>query len=401
VARAAERIAAGEIGHKVYPASPREAARLAESFNHMSERLAAQVARLEEDHEQLRAILGGMVEGVIALDAEQRILFANDRAADLLEFTEAVGRKLWDVVRHRTILDLVRRCLVSDEPQNEELSLYGRANRSVLVHAVRLAGGRPRGAVLVIYDMSELRRLERLRQEFVANVSHELKTPLTVIKVCVETLLDEEALTGAPHARGFLEQVAEQSERLHRLIIDLLSLGRIEAGSETFDCQSVLVDAVAEACLERQRPRAEAKQQQLETLPSPSDLTAWVDEEALAEILENLVDNAVKYTPVRGTIQVRWWAENGWICLEVKDNGIGIPQQDLPRIFERFYRVDKARSRELGGTGLGLSIVKHLVQAMEGTVVATSQLGQGSSFVIRLPQQATTSDVKPLAVSRS
>jgi two-component system phosphate regulon sensor histidine kinase PhoR len=391
VTRAAERIAAGQYGQKVYTSAGGDMARLAQSFNYMSERLTGQVARLEEDHEQLRAILGGMVEGVVALDAEQRVLFANGRAAELLDFVapgrsaaDSVGRKFWDVVRQRSLLDLVQRCLTRDQPQQEELNLYGRSSRSVLVHAVRLPGAPPRGAVLVIHDTSELRRLERLREEFVANVSHELKTPLTVIKANVETLLDEEDLTESP-VRGFLEQIADQSERLHRLILDLLSLARIESGAETFLFQSVNVAEAASGCIERHRHRTEARQQSLEAMPSPAELQAWVDEEALAEILENLVDNAVKYTSPGGSIRVRWWSDNGETCLEVKDNGIGIPQQDLPRIFERFYRVDKARSRELGGTGLGLSIVKHLVQSMRGSIVATSQLGQGTSFIIRLP----------------
>lgn len=392
VTRAAERIAAGQYGQKVYTTSGGDMARLAHSFNYMSERLTGQVARLEEDHEQLRAILGGMVEGVVALDAEQRVLFANGRAAELLDFAapgrsgaEAVGRKFWDVVRQRPLLDLVQRCLTSDQPQQEELNLYGRASRSVLVHAVRLPGAPPRGAVLVIHDISELRRLERLRQEFVANVSHELKTPLTVIKANVETLLDEDSLKHSP-IRGFLEQIADQSERLHRLILDLLSLARIESGTETYLFQLVDVAEAAENCLERLRHRAESRQQTLEAMPSAPALQAWVDEEALAEVLENLVDNAIKYTPPAGVISVRWWSEDGWTCLEVKDNGIGIPQHDLPRIFERFYRVDKARSREVGGTGLGLSIVKHLVQAMQGSIRATSQLGQGTTFVVRLPR---------------
>jgi two-component system phosphate regulon sensor histidine kinase PhoR len=395
VANVAEEIAAGSYGKKVYPFEGGETGRLVSAFNNMSERLAAQMAGVEADREQLRAILGGMVEGVIALDPEQGVLFANRRAAQLLEFKfgDIVGRKLWEVVRHRMILDLVQRCLTHDDPQKEELSNFGRANRSMLVHAVRLARGHARGAIIVVHDTSDLRRLERLRQEFVANVSHELKTPLTVIKACVETLLDEDTLTATPHTRDFLQQIADQSERLHNLILDLLSLARIEAGSELFSYQLVNLADVAEACVQRHHLRAEARRQSLRTLPSPPELEAWVDEEATAEILDNLVDNALKYTQVEGSIRVRWWPEGEFACLEVKDDGIGIPEQDLPRIFERFYRVDKARSRELGGTGLGLSIVKHLVQAMGGNVAATSQLGQGSSFQVRLPRRPREDEI--------
>ena len=397
VTRAAEEIADGRFGQKVFTGAGggSEVGRLARTFNRMSDRLAGQIAQLEQEQQQLRAILGGMVEGVVALDAEQRILFANDRAGQLLDFavagftTEgAVGRKLWDVVRQRGLLDLVSKALTRPEPQRSEMNWNALASRSITVHAARLPGNPPRGAVLVVHDTSELRRLERLRQEFAANVSHELKTPLTVIKASVETLLEGGAADDPVHCRTFLERVAEQSERLHRLILDLLSLARIEAGSETFVLQNVAVDEAIEDCLDRQRPRAEAKNQTLEVANRPHDLWAWADEDAVGEILDNLIDNAVKYTPVGGVIRVRCWGEDDWACLEVIDNGIGIPAPDLPRIFERFYRVDKARSRELGGTGLGLSIVKHLVQSMRGSITAVSQVGQGTTFSVRLPRTA-------------
>ena len=394
--QAAEEIAGGRFGQQVHVSGGGEVARLARTFNRMSDRLADQIAQLEQDQQQLRAILGGMVEGVVALDAEQRILFANDRAAQLLDFavagytTEgAVGRKLWDVVRQRGLLDLVRRALVRPEPQRQEMNWNPLASRSVTVHAARLPGDPPRGAVLVIHDTSELRRLERLRQEFAANVSHELKTPLTVIKASVETLLDGGAAEDPIHCRSFLERVAEQTERLHRLILDLLSLARIESGTESFAFQNVAVAEAVEDCLERLLPRAEARRLSLEAGSCPGELWAWVDDDALAEILDNLIDNAVKYTPVGGAIRVRCWGEGEWACLEVRDTGIGIPAHDLPRIFERFYRVDKARSRELGGTGLGLSIVKHLVQSMRGSISAASQVGQGTTFTVRLPRTAS------------
>jgi two-component system phosphate regulon sensor histidine kinase PhoR len=253
--------------------------------------------------------------------------------------------------------------------------------------------------VLVLHDTSDLRRLERLRQEFVANVSHELKTPLSVIKACIETLL-EGAVDDPEHRGPFLEKIDEQADRLHALILDLLSLARIESGAEAFDFQSVPLAPVVAACLEAHRARAEARSLRLEAVPpgaddihagpadSPAEVSAWADEEAVRQILDNLVDNALKYTPAGGLVRVRWRTEEGQACLEVEDTGIGIPEQDLPRIFERFYRVDKARSRELGGTGLGLSIVKHLVQAMHGTVRASSQVGEGTTFAVRLPRPA-------------
>ncbi len=393
VTEAARHIAEGNYGRKVYAAGRDELADLARSFNHMSGRLAVQFAQLEEDREQLRAILSGMVEGVIALSADERILFVNDRAAQLLEFQAqtAVGRRLWEAVRLRGLQDVVRRALSGPAPQQDELNWKGAAERRLTVHAARLAPGpdktAPRGAVLVLHDTTELRRLERMRQDFVANVSHELKTPLSVIKANVETLLDGAADDPA-HRTAFLERIADQADRLHALILDLLSLARIESGEEVFERTAVPLEPAVRACLERHLARAEAKGQRLLADPPEggADLAAWVDEEALGQIVDNLVDNAVKYTPDGSHITVRWRAEGEQVCLEVEDNGNGIPEQDLSRIFERFYRVDKARSREMGGTGLGLSIVKHIVQAMKGSVRAGSRVGQGATFSVWLPR---------------
>ncbi len=391
VAQAAERIAAGDYGQKVYASGQSEVVRLARSFNNMSERLEEQITKLEDDQEQLRAILSGMVEGVVALDAEQRILFVNERARQLLEFAtpSPVGRKLWDVVRQRSLLDVVQRALTEREPQRVELNWHGLTQRSLTVHAARLPGEIPRGAVLVIHDTTDLRRLERLRSEFVANVSHELKTPLTVIKTCMETLLEGGAAEDPNHRRTFLEQVSDQANRLHYLIVDMLSLARIEAGTEVFDFREVALAEAVELVCDRQRARAESRNQTL-AIEGSDDVVVWADEEAVFQILDNLIDNALKYTPVQGRIQVRWWAEGQHGCVEVRDTGIGIPAQDLPRIFERFYRVDKARSREMGGTGLGLSIVKHLVQAMHGSISAVSQVNEGTTFTVRLPQPVET-----------
>jgi two-component system phosphate regulon sensor histidine kinase PhoR len=396
----AERIAAGGYSHKVYAAGLDEIATLAQTFNRMSGRLAAQFAQLEEDSQKLRMILSGMVEGVVALDAEQRVLFANKRAGQLLGLSRSpsdpghdklTGRKFWEVVRRRSLQDVVQRALGGTESQHEELNWNGPTTQSLTVYAAPLPGSPTRGVVLVLHDTSKLRRLERVRQEFVANVSHELKTPLSVIKVCVETLLDG-AVEDAQHRGTFLQQIAEQADRLHALILDILSLARIESGTEIWEPQSVPLAPLVTACVERHQARAKANDQLLEAISPASppdanrDLAAWADEEAVNQILDNLIDNALKYTPPGGRIGVRWQAENGQVCLEVEDTGVGIPEQDLPRIFERFYRVDKARARELGGTGLGLSIVKHLVQAMHGTVQATSRLGRGTTFRVRLPR---------------
>ncbi len=389
--KAAELIAAGNYGGRVYGVAVEEVGPLARSFNRMSKRLADQFSQLEEERQLLRAVLGGMIEGVVAVDAEQRILFANERAVSLLGFAAPAftGRKFWEVVRRRPLQEVITRALGSAEPVEEEVRWSDSPARSLTVHATRLPGAPTRGAVLVLHDTTELRQLERLRQDFVANVSHELKTPLSVIAGCVETLLDG-AVDDPQHRGPFLERIAHQADRLHALILDLLSLARIEAGTEVFSFQSVSVAEAVQACLERHRARAEGKSQHLELAPEnaarPDGAAVWADEEAVSQILDNLVDNAIKYTPAGGNIRVGWKREENAVCLEVADTGIGIAEKDLPRIFERFYRVDKARSRELGGTGLGLSIVKHLAQAMHGGVAAASQVGGGTQFFVRLPK---------------
>lgn len=388
--KGAEKISTGDYGHRVYAVSPDEVGMLAAAFNRMSERLATQFSQLEEDRQQLRTILSGMVEGVIALDAEQRVVFANERAARLLDVQAqaASGRKLWEVVRHRALQEVVERALAQSGPCREELSWAGTPPRQLTVHAARLPGSPPRGVVLVLHDTTELRRLERLRRDFVANVSHELKTPLAVIQACVETLLEGTDDDPAAHRR-FLGRIGEQAARLHALILDLLSLARVESGEEAFEMAAVPVGPAVGACLERHRARADAKAQHLQVMAAEPDcdhVAAWADAEAVGQILDNLVDNAVKYTPEGGTIVVGWRADGPHVLLVVQDTGIGIPEADLPRIFERFYRVDKARSRELGGTGLGLSIVKHLTQAMQGSVEAISKPGSGTTFLVRLPK---------------
>jgi two-component system phosphate regulon sensor histidine kinase PhoR len=388
----AEEIAAGGFGHHVLARGNSEVGQLTRSFNHMSERLADQFTQLDEDRQQLRAVLSSMVEGVVALDSEQRVLFANERAGQLLDFPTqaAVGRRLGELVRQRSLQEVVQRSLGDPSFLRQELTWHGPGPRSVAVHVGRLPGTPPRGIVLVFHDTSDLRRLERLRQEFVANVSHELKTPLSVIAACVETLIDG-AVEDQENRGRFLERIAEQAERLHNLILDLLSLARIESETEAFALQAVSLEKVVAACLERHRTLADAKNQLLEAQPAAADaahsaaVQAWADDEAIRQILDNLVDNALKYTPSGGTVRVRWGRDGDHVFLQVEDTGIGISESELPRIFERFYRVDKARSRELGGTGLGLSIVKHLAQAMQGSVSAKSKVAEGTTFTVRLP----------------
>ncbi|MDE2508102.1 MAG: PAS domain-containing sensor histidine kinase, partial [Planctomycetota bacterium] len=245
------------------------------------------------------------------------------------------------------------------------------------------------GIVLVLHDVTELRRLERTRRDFVANASHELKTPLSSIKAYTETLLDWGLEDPDVNVR-FLTRINEQADRLHQLILDMLSLARLDSGDSGWERRPLAVVPAVEGYVESHRARAESKGLTIvfrTTSISRSDAIMG-DEEALRQIVDNLIDNAIKYTPEGGRVEVGCRLAADEIRIEVSDTGIGIPRDELPRVFERFYRVDKARSRELGGTGLGLSIVKHLTQALEGRVEVESRLGRGSTFTVYLPRPA-------------
>lgn len=356
----------------------------------LARHLAPTFAEVGRDRDRLRAVLSGMVEGVVAFDAEQTVVFANDRASTLLEFPpgSAVGKKLGDLIRQPAVWAVAEKGLALATPHREELDWDGPSARSLAVYVTRLGGPTHTGGVMVLHDTTELRRLERLRQEFVANVSHELKTPLANIQSSVEVLLD--GAVDDPAVRGnFLVEIDDAARRLGALVMDLLSLARLESGNVSFEFGPVNVDEAVHACLDRHRTRGEAKRHILTGVAlknAPASLAVWADEEAVAQLLDNLVDNAIKYTPDGGRVTVRWSATPQHVCLEVADTGIGIPAADLPRLFERFYRVDKARSRAKGGTGLGLSIVKHMTQALGGTVSVTSVVDEGTIFQVRLPR---------------
>lgn len=383
--QAALAITQGQYAQRVHLDTADEFGELARAFNDMSRSLELQIARLDSERQELRAVFRCMVEGVIVLDAEQHVQFLNEAASRLLRLPleASRGRKLWELVRHRGMVAAAEAVLASREPVRTEVEWNTRGQQVLAVQGSMLEGPL-RGAVLVLHDISELRKLERMRQDFVANVSHELKTPLAAIQAGVETLLDG-ALHDPGHNLRFLERVRENAIRLDLLVQDLLTLNRIESGQELMEIKPVLLAEVIEMLLDRHEQRAAAKQLRLVVQPAEPALEVLADEEALDHLLDNLVDNAVKYTPDGGTITVSWRAEARQAVIQVADTGPGIPEKDLARIFERFYRVDRARSRELGGTGLGLSIVKHLAQALGGEVYAASTVGKGSTFTVRVP----------------
>ena len=389
---AAEAMAANEDSHEIVTGGRDELGTLASSFKRMRSEVVRRISELRSHSEQMSAVLGGMVEGVVAVDADTRIVFANDSAGQLLGFSpaHATGQLLLSIVRddelHRTVLNV----LSSKGVVESRIDNFGPKKAVFVVVATPLPGEPCPGVVVVFDDVTERRRLESLRQEFVANVSHELKTPLSSIKAYSETLR-EGAINDENNNLLFVTRIEEQATRLQQLIMDLLSIARIESGQQTFEADDVNVQSVIDAIVEHHRATADAKSVRLvvDAAVDPP-MFARIDEEALRQILDNLIDNAIKYTAAEGTVTIRLRNENEFLSLHVIDSGIGIESDKQERLFERFYRVDKARSRELGGTGLGLSIVKHLAQFFGGSVGVSSEYGKGSDFWVKLPSSQPT-----------
>jgi two-component system phosphate regulon sensor histidine kinase PhoR len=385
--REAQAIAAGEEHQPVTIGSGGEIGALAAAFQQMQRELDRRLNQLQGNNQRMLTVLGSMDEGVIAVDESERILLANEASRSLLGFVtaEAVGRPLLEVTRSRPIQEAVAATLRTGRPTQTQFEVHTSTRRMLSLRATCLPGQPCPGVVIVLHDVSELRRLENLRREFVTNVSHELKTPLSSIKAYAETLRLG-AVNDTEHNLTFVTRIEEQAERLHQLILDLIHIARVESGQEAFDITEVPVAGVVESCLQQHTDAAAAKRIQLAASPPAEPLLVRADEEGVLTILDNLVDNAIKYTPEDGRVTVRWTAEDSVVVLEVVDTGIGIAPQDQPRVFERFFRVDKARSRELGGTGLGLSIVKHLAQAFGGSVGIDSRVEHGSTFRVKLPR---------------
>ncbi len=359
---------------------------LAASLNQTATQLDRTIRTLTEERNLSSAILGSMVEGVAVVNASERLLFANAGFAEILglDVPPQSGSALVEVVRQTELIEAVREVLKGD-PRVESEIVTGTLRQhffAVTVASVRAA--ETSGAVIVLHDITELRKLERVRRDFVANVSHEFKTPLTAIQGFAETLLAG-ALDDPQNRLRFLEIILEHSRRLARLTDDLLKLSKMDADRLELEIRRLSVSQFVESCIETtQRPAAEKDLRISVNLQQPlPDIAA--DRRRLAEVLQNLLDNAMQYTPAGGQIMVGASADHAEVTFTVSDTGIGIPRADQSRIFERFYRVDVARSREVGGTGLGLSISKHLVEVHGGRIWVDSEVGQGSQFHFTVP----------------
>jgi two-component system, OmpR family, phosphate regulon sensor histidine kinase PhoR len=384
---AAQRMAEGDLAQTVPVVGSDEIAALGDAVNRTAVALREKIERLGDEQTKVRTILDGMAEGVVALDERGRLLLLNPAARAMFGVENAApeGRSFLEIVRQKGLLDLVDEIRTSGASARHELELGPPVNRVVAAGGAPLGlGPEAAGVLLVIHDVTELRRLERVRSEFVANVSHELRTPLTCIKGYLETLLDG-ALDDRVHARRFLEVAGTHAERLDRLIDDLLELSNIESGRVTLVPMRLDLGDVVGGVAAMFEGRTALGHQTLERgVPPGTSIRA--DRDRLVQILVNLVDNAVKFTPEGGRISIESRpGPPGFVEIRVRDTGIGIPSTDLPRITERFYRVDKTRSREIGGTGLGLAIVKHLVQAHGGELHVESELGHGTTVSFTMP----------------
>jgi two-component system phosphate regulon sensor histidine kinase PhoR len=387
---AAELFANGDFGVRLPPQKSEEVGGLADSMNWMAAQLDEKIQTIERQANEQEAVLSSMVEGVLAVDANEHIIHMNRSAADLVAMDpeEAEGKALQEVVRNSDLQRFVKKTLASQNPMEGDLVFHNGHDRFLQVHGTILRDAHEQsiGALIVLHDVTKLRRLENVRRDFVANVSHELRTPITSIKGFVETLQDG-ASEDPEAAQRFLKIVARQADRLNAIVEDLLSLSRIEQGAERGDIplEGTRIRAVLEAAIQTCRHKAKKKDIEL-ALDCDRDLATQLNAELLEQAVVNLIDNAIKYSDTGSSVRVQAVAPDAGIAIAVQDHGCGITAEHLPRLFERFYRVDKARSREMGGTGLGLAIVKHIAQAHGGTVGVESEPGKGSTFTICLPR---------------
>ncbi len=384
----AQSIARGNFSSKIHINTNDEIEDLSKAFNDMAQQVKVRIDEITSNKLKLEVILLSMFDGVIVVDGKGKIILMNNALKQLLRVEgDPLGKKPIEVVRNIEIQAMIDSVLDKEEGVTScEISIVLPQEKTFIVHATPvIREGRREGSVLVFHDITDLKRLERVRTDFVANVSHELRTPLSTIKGYAETLL-EGAVDDKKNAREFLKIINEDANRLAHLVNDLLDLSKIESGKFSLVLKPVKLFPIIERVLGGFKKQTANKSINVSSEVPDSISSIIADEDSIAQVLMNLLDNAINYTPEGGNITVSAHEEKEVVKVSISDTGIGIPAKDLARIFERFYRVDKARSRKLGGTGLGLSIVKHIVQAHYGTVSVESMLGEGSTFSFTIPK---------------
>ena len=388
--KSAEHFAGGDLSHRLASPATEEMAGLADAMNQMAVQLDSRIETISRQRNQLETVLASMLEGVIAIDSEERIVSINQAAAQLFknEPANCQDKSIQEVIRSPALQQFILSALNNPSPAEEDITVYQNEERVIDVKSSPLldANQQQTGALVVFNDVTQMRRLENMRRDFVANVSHEIKTPLTAIKGFVETL-QQGKVEKVDEKERFLGIIQKHVDRLNAIIEDLLALSRIEQEDESkkINREKVNLADLFQAAIQICHPKAEEKHIHID-LDCEKDTTAIFDPALIEQAMVNLLDNALKYSEPQSTVLVKSHHQNSEIIISVQDHGIGIAQKHLPRLFERFYRVDKARSRNMGGTGLGLAIVKHIAQAHGGHVTVESKLGEGSRFSIHLPQ---------------
>lgn len=389
IKRGAVHFADGDLTHRLPSPDTEEMAGLTETLNRMAAQLDERIKTVFQQRNELEAVLSSMLEGVIAVDRNERIINMNPAAGRMFDCDPAKvqGRNIQEIVRNLAIQRFVTRVLTTSETISDDFIFYRAEERTLNIHSSPLydAGSVQIGALLVMNDVTQLRHLENVRRDFVANVSHEIKTPLTAIKGFVETLQQGTVEDKAEQER-FLGIVLKHVNRLGVILEDLLALSRVEQenGTEEVHLSVGRIKDVIQTAIQVCQPKAAARDITI-SVDAAEDLTANLDATLLEQAFVNLIDNAVKYSDDGSQVRITASPKKREVTIEFADQGSGIPNKHLPRLFERFYRVDKARSRKLGGTGLGLAIVKHIVQAHGGHITVESSLGQGSTFTVHLP----------------
>jgi two-component system, OmpR family, phosphate regulon sensor histidine kinase PhoR len=391
IQRGAERFAAGDLDFRLSAPDSEEGAAVVSALNRMGDQLSERLSTITGQRNELEAILANMTEGVLVLDDRSAIVRCNRSAERLfgLETSPKVGREVFEVVRNADLLQFVQRLYAAKQPLETEIVLHGAEDRFLQAHGTfsrDATGEKIQYGIIVLNDITKLKKLENVRRDFVANVSHELKTPITSILGFVETLRDG-ALEDQTKAREFLDIIVKQSNRLNAIIEDLLSLSRIEQIGETatLERERIPLRMVLSSAQLICANSAGAKDIRLRTRCDDA-VTANVNSAMLEQAVVNLIDNAIKYSEPGAEVEIAAERENGTVRIDVRDQGCGIPESHLERVFERFYRVDSSRSRKMGGTGLGLAIVKHIVNAHGGWVTVSSEVGKGTVFSLFLPR---------------